>query len=155
MDRYFDFACGVDRLVIPSTSKFREVIDVDVCHSLLADAADNPRQLSVNVLADRVTETPPPSLGCVPMTIQENLQQRLKRLSLFVGVCCVGSAAGLAHWPPDTWLAALFLFPILAVTTIVVGVRFIRCPRCGLRLGATARAAARARPTPIPVPIAV
>src|SRR5271169_2742227 len=81
------------------------------------------------------------------MTIRDRLRQRLTRLSLIVGACGVGMAAGLVHWPPIFWLLALFIFPVLAGTTIVVGMRFARCPRCGVRMGATARGAARERPT--------
>jgi hypothetical protein len=81
------------------------------------------------------------------MTIRDHLRHRLTRLSLIVGACGVGMAVGLVHWPPVFWLLALFIFPVLAGTTIVVGMRFARCPKCGVRMGATARAAARERPT--------
>jgi len=81
------------------------------------------------------------------MTIRDRLRQQLTRLSLIVGACGVGIAVGLAHWPPVFWPLALFIVPVVAGTTIVVGMRFVRCPRCGVRLGATARAAARERST--------
>jgi hypothetical protein len=79
------------------------------------------------------------------MTIRDRLRQQLTRLSLIVGMCGVGIAVGLVHWPPVFWLLAVFLFPVLAGTTIVVGMRFVQCPRCRVRLGATARAAVRER----------
>lgn len=86
------------------------------------------------------------------MTIRDSLRRRFKRLALFVGVCCVGITAGLVHWPPVIWLLTLFLLPVVAVTSIIVGMRFIKCPRCGVRLGETARAAAKERPTAINCP---
>lgn len=81
------------------------------------------------------------------MTIRDHLRQRLTRLSIIVGACGIGMGVGLVHWPPVFWLLALFLFPVLAGTTVVVGMRFVRCPKCGTQMGATARAAARERPT--------
>jgi hypothetical protein len=73
------------------------------------------------------------TLGCGAITIRNRLRQQLTRLR--VGACGVGIAVGLVHWPPVFWLLALFIFPVLAGTTIVVGMRFIRCPGCGVRLG--------------------
>jgi len=81
------------------------------------------------------------------MTIRDHLRQRLTRLSLIVGASGVGMAVGLVHWPPVFWLLALFIFPMLAWTTIVVGMRFARCAKCGVQMGATAGAAAKERPT--------
>jgi hypothetical protein len=88
------------------------------------------------------------------MTFRDRLRQRLTRPSLIVGACGVGIGVGLVHWPPAFWVLALFIFPVLAGTTIVVGMLFVRCPKCGVRLGATARAAARERPTADNCPIA-
>jgi hypothetical protein len=81
------------------------------------------------------------------MTIRDRLRQRLTRLSLIVGACLLGITVGLVHWPPVVWLFALFIFPVIAWTIIVSGMRFARCPRCEDRMGVTARAAARERPT--------
>jgi hypothetical protein len=79
------------------------------------------------------------------MTIRDRLRQRLTRLSLIVGACVVGMLVGMFRWSPVIWLVAMFIIPALA-GAIALGMRFARCPRCGVRMGATARAAARGKP---------